>query len=95
MSFSKTVSVCAALASIFAAGAAGYKLSQDSQSNTPQLEEKVQQLEKQLEEAKQPLAVPEPVKLPETAKQDAPLAPIAPPLPPIPPQPEPQQGTFE
>jgi hypothetical protein len=31
MSFSKTISVVAALASIFGAGAAGYKLSQESQ----------------------------------------------------------------
>jgi uncharacterized protein HemX len=85
MSFSKTVSVCAALASIFAAGAAGYKLSQDNQSNTPQLEEKVQQLEKQLEEAKQSQVIPQPVvlptptpQLPQTSQTPAPQLPPPP-----------------
>ena len=93
MSFSKTVSVCAALASIFAAGAAGYKLSQDNQSTTPQLEEKVQQLEKQLAETQQPQVVPQPVSLPTTTPQ---VSPTVPPLPPIPPQPEPNKtGEFE
>ena len=88
MSFSKTVSVCAALASIFAAGAAGYKLSQDNQSNTPQLEEKVQQLEKQLEEAKQPQVVPQPVVLPTPTPQLPQTSQTPPPQLPPPPVPE-------
>ena len=36
MSFSKTISVFAALASIFAAGATGWKLAQDNQVQEPQ-----------------------------------------------------------
>jgi len=81
MSFSKTVSVFAALASIFAAGATGWKLANENQSNTPNLEEKVQQLEKQLEESKQPQVLSQPVTLPTTQ--------VAPPtqLPPTPPPP--------
>ena len=45
MNFSKTVSVVAALASIFAAGATGWKLAQDNQVQEPQstpLEQKIQ-----------------------------------------------------
>ena len=51
MSFSKTVSVFAALASIFAAGAAGWKLA-DTQKEVPlsPLDQKVMELEKKLEE---------------------------------------------
>jgi|688.fasta_scaffold02307_55 uncharacterized protein HemX len=90
MSFSKTVSVCAALASIFAAGAAGYKLSQDNQSTTPQLEEKVQQLEKQLEETQQPQVVPQPIALPTQTPQ---VAPQPTQLPPVPPPPAPENVT--
>ena len=78
MSFSKTVSVFAALASIFAAAATGYKLAKDNQS-TPSLEDKVQQLEKQLEETKQTQVVPQPVSLPTTTSQ---ASPAIPPLPP-------------
>jgi hypothetical protein len=92
MSFSKTVSVCAALASIFAAGAAGWKLANENQTPqdvTPQLEEKVQQLEKQLEEAKQPQVVPQPVVLPTPTPQLPQTSQTLPPqLPPPPPVPE-------
>ena len=100
MSFSKTVSVCAALASIFAAGAAGWKLANENQTpqdTNPQLEEKVQQLEQQLEQAKQPLTVPEPVKLPTPPPQLPQTLQTPPPqLPPVPPQPEPNKtGEFE
>ena len=76
MSFTKTISAVAALASIFGVSVAGYKLAEGS-ANTlkPTLEEKITQLEKQLEEVKtqksvekvaQPLQLPapEPVILP-------------------------------
>ena len=86
MSFSKTVSVFAALASIFAAGATGWKLAQgDSAIKSPQLEEKVQKLEKQLAETKQPLVVPEPASLPAPPSQVAPNPSTLPPVTPPPP----------
>jgi len=91
MSFSKTVSVCAALASIFAAGAAGWKLANENQSqpqpvveeaqNVSAFEEKINDLEKQLEEVKEQ---PKPVVV-----QQPPV------LPPLPPVPEPKPGEFE
>jgi hypothetical protein len=60
MSFSKTVSVVAALASIFAAGATGWKLA-DSQKNVPlsPLDQKVMELEKKLEEVTEPQVAPD------------------------------------
>ena len=60
MSFSKTVSVVAALASIFAAGATGWKLA-DSQKDVPlsPLDQKVMELEKKLEEVKDPQVAPD------------------------------------
>jgi hypothetical protein len=65
MSFSKTVSVFAALASIFAAGATGWKLA-DSQKEVPlsPLDQKVMELEKKLDQAQQPQVAPQPVILP-------------------------------
>ena len=76
MSFTKIISAVAALSSIFGVSIAGYKLAEGS-TNTlkPTLEEKIIQLEKQLEEVKtqkpvvemvQPLQLPapEPVILP-------------------------------
>ena len=76
MSFTKTLSAVAALASIFGVSVAGYKLAESS-ANTlqPTLEEKIIQLEKQLEEVKtqkpvveatppQSVVVPAPVILP-------------------------------
>ena len=59
MSFSKTVSVVAALASIFAAGATGWKLA-DSQKDIPlsPLDQKVMELEKKLEEVTEPQVAP-------------------------------------
>jgi hypothetical protein len=88
MSFSKTVSVCAALASIFAAGATGWKLAQDDNATkSPQLEEKVQELEKQLAETKQLSPVPAPVSLPTPAPDPVPQI-VTPPPPPLPPVPE-------
>ena len=59
MSFSKTVSVVAALASIFAAGATGWKLA-DSQKDVPlsPLDQKVMELEKKLIEVTEPQVAP-------------------------------------
>ncbi len=89
MSFSKTISVFAALGSIFAAGATGWKLAQgDSSIKSPQLEEKVQELEKQLAETKQFSPVPAPVSLTEPAPEPVPQTVTPPPPPPLPPVPE-------
>ena len=76
MSFTKIISAVAALSSIFGVSIAGYKLAESS-ANTiqPTLEEKIIQLEKQLEEVKtqkpvvevvqpEPVAAPEPIILP-------------------------------
>ena len=85
MSFSKTVSIFAALASIFAAGATGWKLA-ESQKDVPltPLDQKVMELEKKLEEAQQPQVVPEPVKLPQSSVvvQQTPQPAVLPPPPP-------------
>jgi uncharacterized protein YlxW (UPF0749 family) len=88
MSFSKTVSVCAALASIFAAGAAGWKLANENQSQPVEqtkdvsaFEEKINQLEEELKQVKEhpkPVVVQQPTVLP-----------------PLPPVPEPKPGEFE
>jgi hypothetical protein len=88
MSFSKTVSVFAALASIFAAGATGWKLA-DSQKEVPltPLDQKVMELEKKLEEVQEPQVAPEPVKLPPPSppvlQQAPPYATLPPPPPPV------------
>jgi hypothetical protein len=90
MSFSKTVSVVAALASIFAAGATGWKLA-DSQKEVPlsPLDQKVMELEKKLDQAQQPQVAPEPVKLPPpTVQTVVPQPVILPPVTPPPPVPE-------
>ena len=60
MSFTKTVSVVAALTSIFAAGATGWKLA-DTQKEVPlsSLDQKVMELEKKLEEVKEPQVAPD------------------------------------
>jgi len=76
MSFSKTVSVVAALTSIFAAGATGWKLA-DTQKEVPlsPLDQKVMELEKKLEEVtvKEPQDVPpQPVNLPAPIVQTVP-----------------------
>ena len=84
MSFSKTVSVVAALASIFSVGLASWKISEDiKDSQTAPLEQKIEELERKLEEPKLPVeqvvqpqvqAVQQPVILP-------PVAPLPPPVP--------------
>jgi hypothetical protein len=84
MSFTKTISAVAALASIFGVSVAGYKLAEGS-ANTiqPALEEKITQLEKQLEEVKtqKPVveAQPQPLQLP--APEPVILPPVTPPPP--------------
>jgi hypothetical protein len=83
MSFTKTVSIVAALSSIFGVSVAGYKLAESS-TNTiqPALEEKITQLEKQLEEVKTQKSVEQvaqPLQLP------APEPVILPPVTPLPP----------
>jgi hypothetical protein len=99
MSFSKTVSVVAALASIFAAGATGWKLA-DSQKEVPltPLDQKVMELEKKLEEVQEPQVAPEPEKLPPptVVVQQPPQLPVLSPQPavlPPPPPPVPENAT--
>ena len=84
MSFSKTISTIAALASIFGAAAAGWKLAESNSQQPPTaLDEKINQLDQKLEE----LAKPAPVVVPAApqvltpAPQPATLPPVAPPPP--------------
>jgi hypothetical protein len=86
MSFSKTVSVFAALASIFAAGAAGWKLANENQ--TPPAEEvnntyeqHITDLQKKISELEQKDTTP--VTIPAPQPQPVTLPPVAPP-PPVP-----------
>jgi protein TonB len=89
MSFSKTISTIAALASIFGAAAAGWKLAESNSQQPPTaLDEKINQLDQKLEELAKPepapvvLPTPAPVLTP--APQPATLPPVAPPPPPVP-----------
>lgn len=83
MSFTKTISIFAALASIFGAGAAGWKLAQDDNQQPKIYEERIQQLEEQLKQTQQPnLQVPQPTILPPTQTQVPQLPPPPPPVPP-------------
>ena len=84
MSFSKTISVFAALASIFAAGATGWKLA-DSQKEVPlsPLDQKVMELEKKLKEVQEPQVAPPPINLPAPIVQPTSLPAPTPP-PPVP-----------
>ena len=89
MSFSKTVSVVAALASIFAAGATGWKLA-DSQKNVPlsPLDQKVMELEKKLVEVTEPQVAPDSgVQQPITPPPVVLPQPVTPPPPVLPPTP--------
>lgn len=102
MSFTKTISVVAALGSIFSVGLASWKISEDiknsqtapleqkiediKNSQTAPLEQKIEDLEKKLEEAKQPIQQP--------VVQQTPI-PQPQVLPPLPPVPEPKPGEFE
>jgi hypothetical protein len=89
MSFSKTISVFAALASIFAAGATGWKLA-DSQKEVPlsPLDQKVMELEKKLEQTQQPQVTPPPINLPAPIVQTPPQPNVLPAPTPPPPVPE-------
>ena len=87
MSFSKTVSVVAALTSIFAAGATGWKLA-DTQKEVPltPLDQKVMELERKLIEVTEPQVapvVPQPIILPAQVVTQ----PVTPPPPVLPPAP--------
>ena len=93
MSFSKTTSVVSALASIFLAAGAGWKLA-DTQKEVPlsPLDQKVMELEKKLEEVtvKEPQVVPpQPVNLPAPIAQTVPQ-PVLPTPPVLPPAPVPE-----
>jgi hypothetical protein len=85
MSFTKTISAVAALASIFGVSIAGYKLAESSANIPPSaLDERIIQLEKQLEEvtSQKPVEqVTQPLQLP------APAPVILPPVTPPPPVP--------
>ena len=86
MSFSKTISVVAALGSIFSVGLASWKISEDIKSSqTAPLEQKINQLEEKLKEKE------------ETPQTQQPIIVQQPPqvLPPLPPVPEPKPGEFE
>ena len=86
MSFSKTISVVAALGSIFSVGLASWKISEDIKNEqTAPLEQKIQELEKKLEEPKQqPITpIPAPVILPPTQTQVPQLPSPPPPVPPV------------
>ena len=73
MSFTKTISIVAALASIFGVSVAGYKLAESSVNTIqPTLEEKITQLEKQLEEVKSQKSV-EQVSQPQVQSVQAPV----------------------
>ena len=85
MSFSKTISVVAALASIFSVGLASWKISEDIKNEqTAPLEQKIQELERKLEEPKQPVEQVEQPQV-QAVQQPVILPPVAPP-PPVPPE---------
>ena len=90
MSFSKTVSVVAALTSIFAAGATGWKLA-DTQKDVPlsPLDQKVMELEKKLIEVTEPQVAPV-VPQPITPPAQVVTQPVTPPPPVLPPAPVPE-----
>ena len=87
MSFSKTTSVVSALASIFLAAGAGWKLA-DTQKEVPlsPLDQKIMELEKKLEEVsvKEPQVIPPPISLPAPIVQAVPQ-PVTLPPPVLPP----------
>jgi ribosomal protein S13 len=98
MSFSKTISVVAALTSIFGAGAAGWKLANENQTkpaeevnNTyeqhiTELQQKIADLEKQETNTTPPAYVPLPQETPtsQVAPKPTTLPPVVPPPPPVP-----------
>jgi hypothetical protein len=92
MSFTKTISVFAALASIFGAGAAGWKLAQDNNSQAPAYEKQIEELKQQvstLEQQATNVNPPPPVALPTPQEPVSVQAPKPTPLPPPPVPPAP------
>lgn len=93
--FQSTISTVAALASIFGAGAAGWKLAQqqppEKAPEQPAIEQKLTQLEQKLEDKL--IAPPTPTLPPSQTPLQAPATPSLPPAPvtPPPPVPEPPQ----
>lgn len=85
MSFSKTVSVFAALGSIFIAAATGYKLAQDNQEPNV-YEDRINQLEEQLKQSQQ-TTPPKPITLPQPQVHQVPQPSQLPPATPPPPVP--------
>lgn len=85
--FQSTISTVAALASIFGAAAAGWKLAQMNSEQPPtQLDQKLEVLEKKLDEAVKGDQTPE--QLPQAPVAAPPVAPIlTPATPPTPPPP--------
>jgi len=90
MSFSKTISVVAALASIFGAGAAGWKLANDNQTKPAEevnktYEQHITELQQKISTLEQQATPPAPVPLPQqtptpqVAPKPAILPPVAPP----------------
>jgi len=103
--FQSTVSTVAALASIFGAAAAGWKLAEVNSNHSPsELDKKIEIIEKKLEEASDPKPVEEVAQpQPQVAPQPPILTPVTQPSPPppVPPvnnetsydSPQDQQGT--
>ena len=88
MSFTKTVSTIAALASIFGTSVLAYKLVQNENQQPSELEEKITQLERQLEEAKSQIPVAEVAQpTPESSQTSVTLPEVTPP--------PPENGEFE
>lgn len=89
MSFSKTISVVAALGSIFSVGLASWKISEDiKNSQTAPLEQKINQLEEKLKEKEETPQTQQPIIVQQPPQ-------VLPPLPPLPPSQEPKPGEFE
>lgn len=89
--FQSTISTVAALASIFGAAAAGWKLAQSNSDVPPSaLDQKIEQLEQKIEQTTNPV----PIETPEivvptnqvapTQIEQKPVAPTPPPPPPVP-----------
>ncbi|UYA57569.1 cadherin [Synechococcus phage S-CREM1] len=95
MSFSKTISTIAALASIFGAATAGWKLAESNSQQPPTvLDEKLNQLDKKIEDLSKPAPVPVPqaAPAPVVAAPAPVILPTSQPTPP-PPPPVPQEET--
>ena len=98
MSFTKTVSTIAALASIFGTSVLAYKLVQRENQQPLPIEEKITELEEKLKQAEKQPTIQEPTIQEPTIQepvivQQPPQ--VLPPLPPLPPVPEPKPGEFE